>query len=692
MRRKKQKKMGVLALSVLLASSLSAPTTAMAAETTTLETNQTEAQAETGIVSAEPASNEQPAESASSEQTAAPASSEQTAAPASSEQTAISVDASASEHQQTDVSVENAGADNTQPNAGVDSKSEISSNPETVGENAISREPSQEPAAVPLGVQQAPQQDEKTGFEESPVDKKTTAKNNVTEAVPSDDKQGSDISYNYEGHISFLGFEYSFNGKKNATITPEDANSDKTLRDVSEDFKGTDFGKEKASDLVVKGDMSIEGDKSIKGDTTKDAAHDVEKDSKHDVRADLDVSAIHTSIEKSGSMLYGGANAAKAVYVNHLETGLRSTFTFENGLNGEFYVPTSLKDAQAHYILSSADGTPLIYRINYANSKFKNDKVTIFMDLDLTHMDEKKTTYKNSDKKLYGENGVMENFNHDDTETEHDSTYDTSNFGNLQQLITSSAKKISLLLKDVLFHSATGNSTTTETDTETKTTTQGSIKGTLVGYMKADVGYSTVKGKVSYVWGAMQDAEGRDVNAADDRVMLTTQFTETTPKNNPSIPDTPSNPATPGTPEAPSTPDTPSTPETPSTPNTAGTERSSGKSGNSGSSRSSGRSNTSNMASVPDSLDTSNSPDTPNTLNMSSVPGSLDTSSDPNVHASSVTHGKDNQAMSAVTTSKTVKSPQTGDASHPYVWFLSMIVSAGMCGESILHLKKKNNR
>ncbi|WP_194611479.1 hypothetical protein [Clostridium vitabionis] len=178
MRRKKAKKMGALALSVLLASSLSAPTTAMAAETTTLETNQTEAQAETGTASAEPASNEQPA------------------APASSEQTAISVDASASEHQQTDVSVENAGADDTQPNAGVDSKSEISSNPETVGENAISSEPSQEPVANPLDVQQAPQQDEKTGIEEPPVDLKTTVTNNVDTAAPDEDKQGSNISYN----------------------------------------------------------------------------------------------------------------------------------------------------------------------------------------------------------------------------------------------------------------------------------------------------------------------------------------------------------------------------------------------------------------------------------------------------------------------------------------------------------------
>ena len=67
-----------------------------------------------------------------------------------------------------------------------------------------------------------------------------------------------------------------------------------------------------------------------------------------------------------------------------------------------------------------------------------------------------------------------------------------------------------------MFHSATGNRATTENDTETRTTTEGSIEGTLVGYMKADVGHSHVKGNVSYVWGAMQEADGKDVNATGD--------------------------------------------------------------------------------------------------------------------------------------------------------------------------------
>ncbi len=49
--RKKQK--GALALSVILASSLSAPSIAMAADTTTLETNQIEVSAEANTAAAE---------------------------------------------------------------------------------------------------------------------------------------------------------------------------------------------------------------------------------------------------------------------------------------------------------------------------------------------------------------------------------------------------------------------------------------------------------------------------------------------------------------------------------------------------------------------------------------------------------------------------------------------------------------
>lgn len=471
--------MGSLALSVLLASSLSAPTTVMAAETTTSETNQTEVSAAAdSAVTEQPvasASTDQAAESAPEEQTVSSAPGEQPAASDPGEQTAESASSelavvpesipASDKHSANDRTL-NVAAVATPTDVNVED-SKVANSSEPAEEASASNEQSPESTAAGKDGQPAPQQETKKRIEEPAVDEKTTAPNNVNAAAPSDDKQGSDISY--KAKATFWGMEIPV-ADSTATITPEDANSGKTLGDISSKFRGTGLGDVKAGDLVVKGDMSIEGN------TTKDAAHDAEKGSRHDIKADLDVSAIHTAIEKSAGLLendFGGANAAKAVYVNNLETGLRSTFTFGSDLNGEFYVPTSLEDAQAHYILSSADDAPLIYRINYANSTFAKDKVTILMDLDLTHMDEKKTTYDNSTKVLYGENGVKENFNH--TDAEYGDTYDTSTFGNLKQLITSSAKKISLLLKDVLFHSATGSSNTTETEKETTTTTQGPL-------------------------------------------------------------------------------------------------------------------------------------------------------------------------------------------------------------------------
>lgn len=651
---KKQMRMGSLALSVLLASSLSAPTTVMAAETTTSETNQTEVSAAAdSAVTEQPvasASTDQAAESAPEEQTVSSAPGEQPAASDPDEQTAESASSelavvpesmpASDKHSANERTLDLAAV--ATPSDVIVEDSKVANSSEPAEEASASNEQSPESTAAGKDVQPAPQQETKKGIEEPAVDKATTAPNNVNEAAPSDEKQGSDISYK----ASLFGiFPLA---DSTATITPEDANSGKTLGDVSSKFKGTGLGDVKAGDLVVKGDMSIEGN------TTKDAAHDAEKDSKHDIKADLDVSAIHTSIEESGNMLsdtYGGANAAKAVYVNNLETGLRSTFTFGSDMSGEFYVPASLEDAKAHYILSSADGAPLIYRINYANSTFSKDKVTILMDLDLTRMDEKKTTYDNSTKVLYGENGVKENFNH--TEAEYGDTFDTSTFGNLQQLITSSARKISLLLKDVLFHSATGNSNTTETEKETTTTTQGSINGTLVGYMKANVGHNRVKGNVSYVWGAMQDANGKDINAKDDKVMLTTQFTETTPKNNP---------VTPGTPD---------------TKDTQGTQDVTGNAD---------AQSTSVTTAAPVSQSTQSAPNTP------VHPVALSTPNIPGADMSTVTQATVNHAASAVAEKKISDRPQTGDTGNLYLWFLSIIASAGLFLTGIVHLKKKNIR
>ena len=288
--------MGSLALSVLLASSLSAPTTVMAAETTTSETNQTEVSAAAdSAVTEQPvasASTDQAAESAPSEQTVSSAPGEQSAASASSEQTVVPESTLASDEHAANERTVNVAAVATPSDVNVED-SKVTNSSEPAEEASASNEQSPESTAAGKDGQPAPQQETSEGIEEPAVDEKTTALNNVNAAAPSDDKQGSDISY--KASATIWGMEFPV-ADSTATITPEDANSDKTLGDVSLAFRGTGFGDVKAGDLVVKGDMSIEGN------TTKDAAHDAEKDSRHDIKADLDVSAIHTSIEKSGSL------------------------------------------------------------------------------------------------------------------------------------------------------------------------------------------------------------------------------------------------------------------------------------------------------------------------------------------------------------------------------------------------------
>lgn len=467
-------------------------------------------------------------------------------------------------------------------------------------------------------------------IEEPKVDEKTTAPNHIDTAVPSDEKEGTDISC--KAKMTIWGMEWTV-ADKSAAITAKDAKEGKTLGDVSEDFKGTELEDYKAGQLVMKGNLSIQNQDGSASDTTNKAAHDVKKNTKYDIKAELDVSAVHNAIEESAEML-GSSDTAKAMYVNNLETGLRSTFTFGSDLNGEYYVPISLEDAQKHYVLSSADSSPLIYRINYAKSKFTKDKVVIVMDLDLTQMGPQKTTYDGSGKMLYGTDAdsIMENFNHE--EKAYGDTYDTSTFGNLKQLITSSAKKISLLIKDVLLHSADGNRKTTETSTAVTTTTQGTINGTLVGYMKANVGHNRTKGNVSYIWGAMQDPAGKDVNKDDDddSISLTTQFTETIKKDNPDQPDKPDNPNQPDKPDQPDRPVNPDQPDRPDHP------------------------------------------------------------SNPSKPGNATMHQKTNQTTRDVTVNKTAASPKTGDTDSFSIWLVLMMISAGVCGTSVIYRRKQNGR
>ena len=73
-------------------------------------------------------------------------------------------------------------------------------------------------ASTPAPDNQAVDNKTEKRIEEPAVDKSTTAPNNVNTAAPSDDKQGSDISY----QASLLGILPVANST--ATITPEDAN------------------------------------------------------------------------------------------------------------------------------------------------------------------------------------------------------------------------------------------------------------------------------------------------------------------------------------------------------------------------------------------------------------------------------------------------------------------------------------
>lgn len=204
---KKQMRMGSLALSVLLASSLSAPTTVMAAETTTSETNQTEVSAAAdSAVTEQPvasASTDQAAESAPEEQTVSsapgeqPAASdpgEQTAESASSEQSVVPESIPASDKHSANERTLNAAAVATPSDVNVED-SKVANSSEPAEEASASNEQSPESTATGKDVQPAPQQETKKRIEEPAVDEKTTAPNKVNEAAPSDDKQGSDISY-----------------------------------------------------------------------------------------------------------------------------------------------------------------------------------------------------------------------------------------------------------------------------------------------------------------------------------------------------------------------------------------------------------------------------------------------------------------------------------------------------------------
>ena len=430
--------------------------------------------------------------------------------------------------------------------------------------------------------------------EEAAVDPGTTAPNNVNTVVSDDQKQGTDISTHAD---KTSGGETGPVIHVDATVTAEDAKGEKTIAESHPGVENNVITELKNKDVVLQGDLSIKKDESTEAyDSTNTAAHPVNKEDSYSLKADLDVSPVTNAINASSGIIPGSND----IFVNNLETGLRSTFTLGDDLEGSFHLPTDLEDAKKHYELSSADGNPMIYRINYGKSSFSKKKVSLVMDLDLTQM--KPLAKQGSDEnaaneRIYGKDPVtgkaypIENFNPSPATGRHATT---SVFGNLQELINNSAQKIQLVMKGLKINATSSNRVETETETEKNISTEGSIAGTLVGYMKSDLWYVYASGNTSYVWGAVQNDAGRDKvsGQGNDKVLLTVKMNTVEPKNNPVQPVNPVNPEQPAQPVIPVTPETPAVPAPPTNPSIGGTS-------NGGGGRSSSRVTVSTVSNAP---------------------------------------------------------------------------------------------
>ena len=402
--------------------------------------------------------------------------------------------------------------------------------------------------------------------EEAAADPGTTAPNNVNTVLSEDQKQGTDIST----HADITrGGQARPVIHVDTTVTAEDAKGEKTIVESHPGVEDNVITRLKNKDVVLQGDLSIKKDESTEAyDSTNTAAHQVNKEDSYSLKADLDVSPVTNAINASAGIISGSND----IFVNNLETGLRSTFTLEDDLEGSFHLPTDLEDAKKHYELSSADGNPMIYRINYGKSSFSKKKVSLVMDLDLTQM--KPLAKQGSDEnaaneRIYGKDPVtgkaypIENFNPSPATGRHATT---SVFGNLQELINNSAQKIQMVMKGLKINATSSNRVETETETEKNISTEGSIAGTLVGYMKSDLWYVYSSGNTSYVWGAVQNDAGRDKvsGQGNDKVLLTVKMNTVEPKSNPVQPVNPVNPEQPAQPVVPVTPAVPAPPTNPS--------------------------------------------------------------------------------------------------------------------------------
>ena len=422
--------------------------------------------------------------------------------------------------------------------------------------------------AVAEAVIPAAAEAETVTVEEAAVDPGTTAPNNVNTVLSEDQKQGTDIST----HVDITrGGQARPVIHVDTTVTAEDAKGEKTIVESHPGVEDNVITRLKNKDVVLQGDLSIKKDESTEAyDSTNTAAHQVNKEDSYSLKADLDVSPVTNAINASAGIIPGSND----IFVNNLETGLRSTFTLEDDLEGSFHLPTDLEDAKKHYELSSADGNPMIYRINYGKSSFSKKKVSLVMDLDLTQM--KPLAKQGSDEnaaneRIYGKDPVtgkaypIENFNPSPATGRHATT---SVFGNLQELINNSAQKIQLVMKGLKINAASSNRVETETETEKNISTEGSIAGTLVGYMKSGLWYVYASGNTSYVWGAVQNDAGRDKvsGQGNDKVLLTVKMNTVEPKSNPVQPVNPAQPVNPVNPEQPAQPVNPETPVVPATP------------------------------------------------------------------------------------------------------------------------------
>ena len=419
--------------------------------------------------------------------------------------------------------------------------------------------------AVAEAVIPAAAEAETVTVEEAAVDPGTTAPNNVNTVLSENQKQGTDISTHVD---KTRGGEAGPVIHVDTTVTAEDAKGEKTIVESHPGVEDNVITRLKNKDVVLQGDLSIKKDESTEAyDSTNTAAHPVNKEDSYSLKADLDVSPVTNAINASAGIIPGSND----IFVNNLETGLRSTFTLGDDLEGSFHLPTDLEDAKKHYELSSADGNPMIYRINYGKSSFSKKKVSLVMDLDLTQM--KPLAKQGSDEnaaneRIYGKDPVtgkaypIENFNPSPATGRHATT---SVFGNLQELINNSAQKIQLVMKGLKINATSSNRVETETATEKNISTEGSIAGTLVGYMKSDLWYVYASGNTSYVWGAVQNDAGRDKvsGQGNDKVLLTVKMNTVEPKNNPVQPVNPVNPEQPAQPVNPETPVVPATPVNP---------------------------------------------------------------------------------------------------------------------------------